>query len=63
VEDNTALVAVEPGGLGWPVEVTLFSDTGREAVVERTWKLFDPPGTLGALVDRLAEARIGDRKP
>ena len=57
LEDDSALVAVEQGGLGYGVEVTLFSHTAGDARAERTWTLFEPPKTLRALVDRLANSK------
>jgi len=53
VDNEAALVAIEHGGWGWGVEVTLFSDTGRSATVQQAWTLFESPRTLRALVDAL----------
>jgi hypothetical protein len=50
---EAALVAIEHGGLGWRVEVALFSYTDRKATVERRWTLFESPNTLRDLVNRL----------
>jgi len=36
LEDDSALVAIERGGLGYGVEVSLFSHTDRDPRVERT---------------------------
>ena len=50
VDANTTLVAIEHGGFGWRVEVTLFKNTA----VERSWTLFKSPKGLRELVDQLA---------
>jgi hypothetical protein len=57
---DATLVAVEHGGRGWNVEVTLFSDIGGKAAVQQTWTLFESPRTLRDLVDRLSkhEAKV-----
>jgi hypothetical protein len=49
LDGDTTLVAIEQGGRGWRVEVTLFNKTA----VERNWTLFKSPKTLRELVDRL----------
>jgi hypothetical protein len=53
VDKNVALVAVERGGIGWSVQVTLYSNTAQTPFVQQTWSLFESPGTLRALVDHL----------
>ena len=53
LDADSALVAIERGGLGWSVEVALFSNTNKNPTVERKWTLFESPKTLGELVDRL----------
>lgn len=53
VDDNAALVALERGGIGWSVEVTLFTNTAQTPSVQQTWGLFESPRTLRALVDHL----------
>lgn len=50
VDASTTLVAIEHGGRGWRVEVTLFKNT----TVERSWTLFKSPKDLRELVDQLA---------
>jgi hypothetical protein len=50
LDGDTTLVAIEHGGRGWAVEVTLFNKTA----VERNWILFKSPKTLHELVDLLA---------
>ena len=50
LDGDTTLVAIERGGIGWNVEVSLFNKTA----VERNWTLFKSPKTLRELVDLLA---------
>jgi hypothetical protein len=50
LDGDTTLVAIEHGGRGWRVEVTLFKKTA----FERNWILFKSPKTLRELVDQLA---------
>jgi hypothetical protein len=54
LDHDAALIAIEHGGRGWRVDVSLYSNIGRTATVERTWTLFDSPRTLHALVDDLS---------
>ena len=51
---NTALVAIEHGGMGGSVEVTFFSHTDGKPAIERTWTLLDAPKTLLTLADHLS---------
>jgi hypothetical protein len=53
LDNDMALIAVEHGGRGWRVDVSLFSNIVRAPVVEKAWTLFEAPGTLRALVDHL----------
>jgi hypothetical protein len=50
LDANTTLVAIEHGGRGWRVEVTLF----KNITVERRWTLSKSPKSLRELVDQPA---------
>jgi len=50
VDANITLVAIEHGGRGWRVEVTLFKNT----TVERSWTLSNSPKALRELVNHLS---------
>jgi hypothetical protein len=50
LDANATLVAIEHGGRGWRVEVTLF----KNSTVERSWTLTKSPKSVRELVDQLA---------
>jgi len=54
LDDDTALVAVERGGLARYVVVTWYSDVARQPAVRQTWTITETPQTLTALVERLS---------
>jgi hypothetical protein len=55
LDNRTALVAVEHGGIGWGVIVYAFSISGQRAAIERKWKLSKSPQSLRALIPMLSE--------
>jgi hypothetical protein len=57
VDDRAALVAVERGGIGWSVQVTLYSNGTGAPSIDQEWTLFESPRTLRALVDHLRSQR------
>ena len=60
VHDGAALVAVERGGIGWNVQVTLYENVAHEPFVSETWALFESPQGLRALCDRVRRGK-GER--
>jgi hypothetical protein len=54
LDANTALIAVERGGIGWNVEVTLYSNAAVKPAAEKTWTLFEVPCNLRDLVGHLS---------
>ena len=53
IDSNAELIAVEHGGLGWRVYVTLFSNITKKPVPDQTWTLFESTRSLRNLVERL----------
>lgn len=54
MDGDAALIAVEHGGFGWFVDVTLFSNINDVPIERRAWGLYRPPRTLQTLVKAIS---------
>jgi hypothetical protein len=54
LDADSALLAIEHGGIGWRVEVALISNTNQKPTTQRNGTSSESPKTLRELVDRLS---------
>lgn len=57
MKGDSALVAIERGGIAYGVDVMLFTDLDRAPKVRQQWALGEVPASLSQLIDTIASRR------